>query len=99
MLELQRQAGRDTFLVAARTETTEVLAAAAVSIAVDQVISVLLSVRADVAAARIDAREPDTWPSKRRLIEHARRLAISCRGSQVSTSASIQSTAVPSTSR
>lgn len=77
VLELQRQAGRRMFLVAATTETTEELAAVIEAIATEQVVSVLLNVPADVAAARIDAREPDAWPGKHRLIEHARELAIS----------------------
>ncbi len=37
----------------------------------------LLSVPADVVVARIDAREPDAWPGKHGLIEHARHLATS----------------------
>jgi GTPase SAR1 family protein len=79
VLELQRQAGRRRFLVAATTETTEELAALHDAIAVDHVVSVLLGAPAEVVAARIDAREPDAWPGKQRLIEHARRLAVSMR--------------------
>ena len=79
VLELQRQAGRQRFLVAATTETTGDLAAVLDAIAVDQVVSVLLSAPAEVVAARLDAREPDSWPGKQRLIEHARHLAVSMR--------------------
>jgi hypothetical protein len=79
VLELQRQAGRHRFLVAATTETAEELAAVLDAIAVDQVVSVLLGAPAEVVAARIDAREPDAWPGKQRLIEHARHLAVSMR--------------------
>jgi gluconate kinase len=79
VVELQRQAGRRRFLIAATTETTEELAAVREAIAVDQVVSVLLGASAEVVAARIDAREPDAWPGKERLIEHARHLAVSMR--------------------
>ena len=77
VMELQRQAGRQRFLVAATTETTGDLAAVLDAIAVDQVVSVLLSAPAEVVDARLDAREPDAWPGKQRLIEHARHLAVS----------------------
>jgi hypothetical protein len=79
VLELQRRAGRRRFLIAATTETTEELAAVCDAIAVDRLISVLLSVPPGVAAARIDAREPDAWPGKQGLIEHARQLAVAMR--------------------
>lgn len=79
VLELQRQAGRRRFLIAATTETTEELAAVRDAIAVDHVVSVLLGASAKAVAARIDAREPDAWPGKQRLIAHARHLAVSMR--------------------
>jgi cytidylate kinase len=79
VVDLQRQAGRRRFLIAATTETTEELAAIRDAIAVDQVVSVLLCAPARVVAARIAAREPDAWPGKQRLIEHARHLAVSMR--------------------
>jgi len=77
VVELQRQAGRNLFLIAATTETSQELTAVVDAIAVDEVTSVLLSVPADVVVARIDAREPDAWPGKHGLIEHARHLATS----------------------
>jgi chloramphenicol 3-O-phosphotransferase len=77
VLELQRQAGRRRFLIAATTETTEELEAVRKAIAVDRLVSVLLGAPAEVVAARIDAREPDAWPGKQRLINHARHLAVS----------------------
>jgi hypothetical protein len=80
VLELQRQAGRHRFLVAATTETSDELAAVRDAIAVDRLVSVLLTVAPEVAAARIDAREPDMWPGKQGLIERARHLAVSMRG-------------------
>ena len=79
VLEYQRQAGRRRFLIAATTETTDELAAVTDALGVDQVVSVLLCAAPDVVAARVDAREPDAWPGKRRLIAHARRLAVSMR--------------------
>jgi hypothetical protein len=78
VLELQRQAGRQRFLVAATTETTERLAAVRDALAVDHVV-VALEAPAEVVAARLDAREPDAWPGKQRLTEHARHLAVSMR--------------------
>ncbi len=76
VLDLQREAGRATFLIAATTETDEELAAVVDAIGADQVTTVLLSAPADAVAARIDAREPDLWPGKQRLIAHARQLAV-----------------------
>lgn len=75
-----RQAGRRRFLVAATTETSDELAGVRDAIAVDQLVAVLLTVPPEVAAARIDAREPDAWPGKQGLIEHARQLAVTMRG-------------------
>jgi hypothetical protein len=79
VLELQRRAGRRRFLIAATTETSDELAAVRDAIAVDQLVAVLLVVAPEVAAARIDTREPDAWPGKQGLIEHARQLAVSMR--------------------
>lgn len=76
VLDLQREAGRATFLIVATTETDEELAAVVDAIGVDQVTTVLLSAPPDAVAARIDAREPDLWPGKQRLIAHARQLAV-----------------------
>jgi adenylate kinase len=62
VLELQRQAGRRRFLIAATTETSEALEAVCDAIAVDRLVSVLLSASAEVVATRIEAREPDAQP-------------------------------------
>lgn len=75
VMELQRQAGRQLFLVVATTETSEELAAVINAIAADRVATVLLTASPDVIAARLDAREEDMWPGKARLIAHARQLA------------------------
>ena len=77
VLELQRGAGRRMFLIAATTETSGDLAAVVQALGVDQVTTVLLSATPEVVGARIQAREPDSWPGKAALVEHARALAIS----------------------
>jgi gluconate kinase len=77
VMTIQRQAGRRLFLIAATTETSQQLTAVVAAIAADQHVAVLLSVPADVVAARIGAREPDAWPGKLALIDHARVLAAS----------------------
>jgi hypothetical protein len=77
IFDIQRRAGRSRFLVAATIETTAALRALRQAIAVDQAIAVLLNASPDVVAARIDAREPDTWVGKQALIDHARHLAAS----------------------
>jgi hypothetical protein len=68
VLDLQRRAGRRRFLIAATTETSDELAAVRDAIAVDQLVAVLLTVPPEVAAARIDAREPDAWPGEQGLM-------------------------------
>ena len=75
VLEHQRMAGRHRFLVAATTETTEELAALVAAIGGDRVVTVLLTAPPEVVAARLDAREPDDWPGKQPLLQHARDLA------------------------
>jgi chloramphenicol 3-O-phosphotransferase len=77
VMALQREAGRRLFLVAATTETTEELRDVVAAVGADRTVVVLLIAAADVVAARVDAREPDRWPGKRRLIAHARELAVS----------------------
>ena len=77
VLELQRGAGRRMFLIAATTETSADLAAVVDALGVDRVATVLLSAAPEVVAARIEAREPDSWPGKAALVEHARALATS----------------------
>lgn len=77
VVELQRQAGRTTFLVVATTETDEELAAVVDAIAPDQVATVLLTAPADVLTARIDAREHNIWPGSQRLMSLVRHLAVS----------------------
>lgn len=79
VIDLQRQAGRTTFLIVATAETSDELAGLIDAIGADQVATVLLTAAPAIVADRIDAREPDAWPGKRALIAHARQLAISMR--------------------
>ncbi|WP_445148980.1 hypothetical protein [Baekduia sp. Peel2402] len=75
VLARQRAAGRERFVVAATTEDAAQLRAVVDATAAERAIVVALAASPDVVAARIDAREPDDWPGKDRLIAHARDLA------------------------
>ena len=74
---MQRDAGRRRFVVGATTETSGELDAILGAIAAERSFVACLSAPPDVVAARIDRREPDAWPGKHELIEHARVLALS----------------------
>ena len=58
VIELQRRAGRQRFLVAATTETEQELRAVVNAVAAEQVVVVCLSAPADLAARRVAEREP-----------------------------------------
>ncbi len=75
VLKLQRDSGRRLFLIAATTETGEQLSGVLAAACADRSLVVCLTAPADVVAARLERREPDRWPGKRRLVEHARALA------------------------
>jgi adenylate kinase family enzyme len=75
IVALQRDAGRDTFLVVATTENEQELTAVIDAVGADHVTVVCLTAPGDVVAKRVVEREPDRWPGKTDLIEHARRLA------------------------
>jgi chloramphenicol 3-O-phosphotransferase len=75
VIELQRRAGRQTLLVAATTETEQELRAVVDAVDAEKVVVVCLSAPAALAASRVAEREPDSWPGKLALVEHARRLA------------------------
>jgi chloramphenicol 3-O-phosphotransferase len=77
VLRLQAAAGRRLFLVAATTETAADLRGVIDATAADHALVVCLRAAARTVATRIDRREPDRWPGKRGLIDHARRLAVS----------------------
>jgi hypothetical protein len=77
IVELQRRAGRTLFLIAATTETAGELRELLAAVDADRVIVVCLRAAPEVVAARVAAREPDAWPGKQRLIDHAGVLARS----------------------
>lgn len=77
VLAMQRDAGRQRFLIAATPETAAELHAIVAATRADRVLVVCLVASPETVAARIDVREPDNWPEKQRLIAHARRLAAS----------------------
>jgi chloramphenicol 3-O-phosphotransferase len=75
VLEAQRRAGRALFLIAATTETAEELSGVLAAACADRALVVCLTAPAEVVTSRLEGREPDRWPGKRALIEHARALA------------------------
>lgn len=75
VLALQRRTGRTVFLVAATTETADELQGVLAALDAERIFVVCLRASPEVVAARIEQREPDSWPGKQRLIDHARRLA------------------------
>jgi gluconate kinase len=77
VLELQREAGRHLFLIAATVEDDEELRELRGALRADQSIAVCLAAPPELLAERLERRESDRWPGKRRLIEHARALAQS----------------------
>lgn len=74
--EFQRRAGRHLVLVVATTETEHELRAVIEAVNADQAIVVCLTAPPEMAARRVAGREPDSWPGKSYLIEHARKLAV-----------------------
>ncbi len=75
LVRLQRTAGRNTFLVVATTESEAELGAVIEAVGAQRVLVVCLSAAPDLAASRVAEREPDSWPGKPALVEHARKLA------------------------
>jgi hypothetical protein len=67
--------GRDTFLVVATTEDEEELRGVAGAVKAESTVVVCLVVPPELAAQRVAEREPDSWPGKAALVEHARLLA------------------------
>lgn len=74
-IAFHRAVGRETFLIVATTETPEELEAVIAAVAAEPVLVVCLTVPPELAAARVAQREPDAWPGKPALVEHARALA------------------------
>lgn len=75
VLEMQRDAGRETFLVAATVEDEDELRSVLRAAGAQDTLVVCLRVSAQTAAERVARREPEQWPGRQRLIEHARELA------------------------
>jgi hypothetical protein len=75
VVELQRRAGRQIFLVVATTENEQELRAVVNAVGAQPVLIVCLSAPPDLAARRVAEREPDSWRGKLPLVEHARKLA------------------------
>lgn len=75
LVALQREAGRELFLIIATTETEADLRGVLDAVPANRVLVICLSAPADLAAQRVADREPDTWPGKAGLVEHARHLA------------------------
>jgi cytidylate kinase len=75
VLRLQREAGRSTFLISATPEREAELEELVVAARADATLVVCLRVAPAVAAARVAAREPESWPGRARLIERAGELA------------------------
>jgi len=75
VVALQKKAGRERFLVVATIENQHELEAVQCAVAADRVFVVCLSAPPELVAQRVANREPDTWPGKKALIEHARLLA------------------------
>ncbi len=71
----QWQLGREALLVVTTTENEAELEAVRRAIQADRVLIICLSAPAELCAQRVAAREPDSWPGKARLVEHARALA------------------------
>lgn len=75
VVALQKVVGRDTFLVVATTEDRDQLLAVVNAVDAQPVLVVCLAASTDIAAERVAAREPDSWPGKAALVDHARTLA------------------------
>jgi hypothetical protein len=75
VLERQRRAGRTRMLIAATVETAAELADLVEATGAARTLVACLVASPDTVVRRIEAREPDSWPGKRRLMAHAFRLA------------------------
>lgn len=75
VVALQKEVGRDTFLVVATAEDEGQLLAVVSAVDARPVLVVCLAAPPAIAAERVAAREPDSWPGKGALVDHARVLA------------------------
>ena len=75
VLAIQRRVGRSLFLLVATTETAAELQALLDAVAADETLVAALRAPPATVAARVLAREPESWPHREALAEHARDLA------------------------
>jgi len=76
VIEWQRSAGRDLFLVAATVETAAELEMLAGALACDPCVTVALDAPAEICARRVSERERDEWVGKRELVRRTGDLAV-----------------------
>lgn len=79
-LELQRAAGRRLFLIAFTAERNGEIEAVLRAAGAEGHLVACLAAPAELLADRLARREPDDWPGKAGLIEHARELAAAAPG-------------------
>ncbi len=75
VIALQSQAGRETFLIVVTAEDEQQLRAVIEAVAAERRLVGCLTAPADVVATRVATKEPDSWPGKQPLIDHACHLA------------------------
>jgi chloramphenicol 3-O-phosphotransferase len=75
VLRCQRDAGRNLFLIAFTAEREGEIEEALRASGAERALVVCLVAPAELLAERLAAREPDGWPGKGRLIEHARQIS------------------------
>jgi predicted kinase len=75
IIALQREAGRSLFLIVATTETEAELQGVLEAAQADRSLVICLAAPPEIAAHRVADREPDSWPGKAALVEHARERA------------------------
>lgn len=68
IISVQRSAGRSLLLIAATPESSPELEAITAATGTDLTVVVCLTATPDIVAARIAAREPDTWTGTQQLI-------------------------------
>lgn len=75
VIGLQRDAGRELFLIVATVESDGELRALRRAVGAERTMVICLYASPQLAARRVAAREPDAWPGKAALVRHARTLA------------------------
>ena len=75
LIALQRERGRESFLIVATPETDDELQAVIDAVGADRTVVVCLMAPPNLVSERVADREPDEWPGKAHLVEHSRTLA------------------------